>query len=213
MGKPGFRRDSKGKCTAAYFYLQDKRSTRCIHPTGGAASKNGVVAIFHTGCEAGGTRLQFSLVQAGGGYVYLKSRDHGRCIHPLGGSANKNNVKLVFHDGCVGTRLQFKVLPGTNGAFYLQSRDGGLCVHPNGGQATKNGLAAVFYAGCKGENIQFRFRYVKGTCKKMISKNQGKKGGYTYCSSFLNKQNPYIAVKSDLECQQRCLQTPNCIYA
>jgi len=53
----------------------------------------------------------------------------------------------------------------------------------------------------------------KTTCKKMISKAQGKKGGYTYCSSYMNKQNPYIAVKSDLECQQICLQTPNCIYA
>lgn len=29
----------------------------------------------------------------------------------------------------------------------------------------------------------------------------------------MGKMNPYFPAKSDLECQQACLLTPNCIYA
>ena len=54
---------------------------------------------------------------------------------------------------------------------------------------------------------------IKG-CEKLISKNQGKHGGYQYCSRYHpNSQNPFIAVETDRECQQKCLETPNCIYA
>ena len=54
-------------------------------------------------------------------------------------------------------------------------------------------------------------------CKKLISKNQGTKGGYQVCSYYYFNQGTeggysYIAAKSDLECQQKCLETPNCIY-
>ena len=54
----------------------------------------------------------------------------------------------------------------------------------------------------------------KKSCNKLISENQGRKGGYQFCSHYSNEgPNPYIAVETDLECQQKCLETPNCIYA
>ena len=53
----------------------------------------------------------------------------------------------------------------------------------------------------------------KLACYLLVSKNQGKKGGYQYCSNYMGKMNPYIATKTDLECQLACLDTPGCIYA
>merc|ERR1712169_111288 len=54
----------------------------------------------------------------------------------------------------------------------------------------------------------------KLACTLLVSKNQGSKGGYQYCSSYFDqKVNAYIATKNDLECQKACLDNPNCIYA
>ena len=53
----------------------------------------------------------------------------------------------------------------------------------------------------------------KKSCKKLISKNQGTKGGYQVCSYYSFAKDSYIAAKTDLECQQICLVTSNCIYA
>merc|ERR1719183_3093864 len=156
--KPGFTLDSTKKCVAAYFYLQDKKSGRCVHPSGGTAQDNNVALVFHNGCS--GAQLQFQLLPADkAGYVYLRSRDHNRCIHPNGGSAKADNTALVFHEGCAESRLQFKIIPAGEGAYYLQSRDHGRCVHPMNGNANKDNVGLVFHTGCTGDNIKFNFKY------------------------------------------------------
>ena len=57
----------------------------------------------------------------------------------------------------------------------------------------------------------------KKSCKKLISKNQGILGGYQVCSYYYHNQGTeygysFIATKTDLECQQKCLEISNCIY-
>merc|ERR1711988_976820 len=94
--------------TDGSYYLQDRDTGRCVHPSGGHADRNGVKLVWHDGCD--GTRLQFRMLDAGDGYYYLQDHDSGRCVHPLNGHADHNGVNLVWWDGCDGTRLQFKLV-------------------------------------------------------------------------------------------------------
>merc|ERR1711988_406853 len=140
--------------TDGSYYLQDRDTGRCVHPSGGHANSNGVKLVWHDGCD--GTRLQFRMLDAGDGYYYLQDHDSGRCVHPLNGHADHNGVNLVWWDGCDGTRLQFKMVPSGDGYYYLQNRDTSRCVHPSGGHANSNGVELVWWDGCDGTRLQFK---------------------------------------------------------
>ena len=162
--------------TAVYFYLQDKKSGRCVHPIVNGNNDN-VALVFRNRCS--GSQLQFKALPAENGYIYLQSAESHQCVHPLGGLADKDNTALVSHKGCSGSRLQFKLLPAIRGV-YLQSRDHGRCVHPSGGSANED-EPLVFHTGCKGDNIVFKLKYAVRTTSSAPYPNRH---NYTYTSSY-----------------------------
>ena len=43
--------------------------------------------------------------------------------------------------------------------------------------------------------------------------NPGDFGGYQYCSNYLGSENQHSIVENEMECVQKCLDSPSCKYS